>query len=544
MAVIVGRAGPDTYNVLDAPWSVQTGASPSDPTANTEAINAAIVAAQASERSVLIPDRVGVNGSIVAKPTVTIKGGSRVVRKSTLAQCTGSWLFFSGTVAPKTPLLKIGDAAQTEQFDNVLIENIGLWGDDKSGTVGVSIRSNGLLLTPTYRTKGIEFRGVCISTFPFTADIGPPPTATTFATSTAYVANQFVKPITPNGRIYRCTVAGTSAGSSPTWPTTTGDTVVSNTATFMDWGTEETGRLEEQSDDIAWHRCDFWGTSNAILGLTINGANAADAMTSHNCQYFAISAAGNPYLDLINGGYFYFESCYGGGDTSARDWVRVWTPGINVFQSCQAESMRYWLTKPSQASSYELEHTTLRDCYIDSPIYLDQYTRVRGDSNKWGASATLYLNGAQWDATNEYWVDSGRSAYPITLSGVGTYSNERLPKASTNGWQLLGERVRRRTPATATPLYDVVTAGGYQATTWSSSDPAISVGTQRKNTADTRAFQCTALALGTTATGAVAEPTWNTTIGATTVEAGSVNITWTCIASAAKPTTKTGMTLS
>lgn len=59
--------------------------------------------------------------------------------------------------------------------------------------------------------------------------------APAFAISTVYTLGQRVLPITPNGHWYEVTVAGTSAGSSPMWPTD-GSTVVSNTVTFIDRG--------------------------------------------------------------------------------------------------------------------------------------------------------------------------------------------------------------------------------------------------------------------------------------------------------------------
>jgi hypothetical protein len=60
--------------------------------------------------------------------------------------------------------------------------------------------------------------------------------ADTFAITTAYALGDYVIPITPNGRYYKVTAAGTSAGTEPTWPTTFGGTVVSGTVTFTDMG--------------------------------------------------------------------------------------------------------------------------------------------------------------------------------------------------------------------------------------------------------------------------------------------------------------------
>ena len=50
--------------------------------------------------------------------------------------------------------------------------------------------------------------------------------------STAYSLDDLVSPTTPNGYRYKATVAGTSAASEPTWPTTVGQTVVDGTVTW------------------------------------------------------------------------------------------------------------------------------------------------------------------------------------------------------------------------------------------------------------------------------------------------------------------------
>lgn len=58
-------------------------------------------------------------------------------------------------------------------------------------------------------------------------------TAATFAVSTAYTAGQVVKPTSGSAAEFLVTVAGTSAASAPTWPTTIGTTVTSGGVTFM-----------------------------------------------------------------------------------------------------------------------------------------------------------------------------------------------------------------------------------------------------------------------------------------------------------------------
>lgn len=53
-----------------------------------------------------------------------------------------------------------------------------------------------------------------------------------WAASTAYSEGDFVEPTTANGFIYRCTTAGTSGSTEPTWPTTEGDTVSDGTVVW------------------------------------------------------------------------------------------------------------------------------------------------------------------------------------------------------------------------------------------------------------------------------------------------------------------------
>lgn len=61
--------------------------------------------------------------------------------------------------------------------------------------------------------------------------------ATTWATNTAYVVNDIVRPTAGNGHLYVCIVAGTShASTQPTWPTVARQTVTDNTVTWAEIG--------------------------------------------------------------------------------------------------------------------------------------------------------------------------------------------------------------------------------------------------------------------------------------------------------------------
>lgn len=56
--------------------------------------------------------------------------------------------------------------------------------------------------------------------------------ATKWAASTAFAVDNEVRPTTPNNFIYKCTTAGTSGATEPTWGTTLGGTTTDNTAVW------------------------------------------------------------------------------------------------------------------------------------------------------------------------------------------------------------------------------------------------------------------------------------------------------------------------
>jgi hypothetical protein len=64
-------------------------------------------------------------------------------------------------------------------------------------------------------------------------DCGIPTRANVWAATTAYVVEDLVKRLTGSGIFwFKATVAGTSAGTEPTWPTVLGNTVVDGTVTW------------------------------------------------------------------------------------------------------------------------------------------------------------------------------------------------------------------------------------------------------------------------------------------------------------------------
>ncbi|MER7131244.1 hypothetical protein [Streptosporangium saharense] len=69
------------------------------------------------------------------------------------------------------------------------------------------------------------------------------------ANSTAYAVGDVVRPSTGNGYVYQATTAGTSGGSTPTWPTVIGQTVVDGGVTWTNVGR---GVLLIDAADPSW----------------------------------------------------------------------------------------------------------------------------------------------------------------------------------------------------------------------------------------------------------------------------------------------------
>ena len=73
--------------------------------------------------------------------------------------------------------------------------------------------------------------------------------ATTWAATTAFALNTVIRPATGNGFLYRAKAAGTTAGTTPTWPTTLGGEVTDGTVT---WECVGMGITVIDAADPAW----------------------------------------------------------------------------------------------------------------------------------------------------------------------------------------------------------------------------------------------------------------------------------------------------
>jgi hypothetical protein len=83
--------------------------------------------------------------------------------------------------------------------------------------------------------------GISVTEFPIKTTVAPvvehaENAATVRADSTAYVIGDYYLAETTDAYVYKCTVAGTSGASEPTYDTTVGDTFTDGTATFRNVG--------------------------------------------------------------------------------------------------------------------------------------------------------------------------------------------------------------------------------------------------------------------------------------------------------------------
>lgn len=128
--------------------------------------------------------------------------------------------------------------------------------------------------------------------------------ATARANSTAYLVGDIVRPATGNGHLYRCIVAGTSAGAPPTFPAVSGQTVTDGGVTWAEIGR---GVTQIDSADPSW---------------------AASTITARKCVIYKDTgvAATSPLLWLID-----FEADF--SSTNATFSVVIPTLGLLTFST-------------------------------------------------------------------------------------------------------------------------------------------------------------------------------------------------------------------
>lgn len=108
-------------------------------------------------------------------------------------------------------------------------------------------------------------------------------TAAVWTASTTYALGDYVVTASSNnnGRLYKCTTAGTSGASAPTWPTTDGGTVTDNTVVWTEQTTDmKAGTLPEVAAANGYARVSIAASLAAWAGTQGAGTTAASSGTS------------------------------------------------------------------------------------------------------------------------------------------------------------------------------------------------------------------------------------------------------------------------
>lgn len=146
--------------------------------------------------------------------------------------------------------------------------------------------------------------------------------------STAVSLNDTILPATPNGRIYRCTTAGTTGASEPTWPTTNGGTVSDGSAVW----TEQTDQLDAGVFTEAANAGNYsrptlnpsttgWAATNGA-GTTTNPSSGTGGASSNNSAITYGAPSAN--WGVVFGVYEMDSATYGAGNPLT--WAALTTP--------------------------------------------------------------------------------------------------------------------------------------------------------------------------------------------------------------------------
>lgn len=102
--------------------------------------------------------------------------------------------------------------------------------------------------------------------------------------STAFAFGDVVLPATKNGHRYKCTTAGTTAATEPTWPTRDGSTVTDGTVTW-----QEAGPDFDNVFDVRSAAGQAWMVKTAKASVLFNGSGQQTSQIAEHCKQMAES---------------------------------------------------------------------------------------------------------------------------------------------------------------------------------------------------------------------------------------------------------------
>lgn len=325
------------------------------------------------------------------------------------------------------------------------------------------------------------------------------------ANTTAYVIGDVRKDASGTDRTYRCTVAGTSAGSAP-----------AGIATASVGGTVTDGT-------VTWTRIENPITS--LGGVVINGANAADAAMFTNCGFSGCSAENEAYV-YIRGGFCTFDDCYAGGDgTNTRVFIRTFSDAPLTFRLIQSEKMYATLQVPYDGDSGYTRSIRLENCTFDDEVHILKPRRVIAKGNYYNTVSAVSPTGSRlvlgagirYLGEDDYFYDDRA----VTIGASSFFVNVRGENASTvSGIYQANELIwRLGTFASGQPLQYAVTQQGRESATTRANTTAYALNDYIQNAAGDYCFKVTTA--GTTAgaePGGISSPT----IGVATTDGSAV----------------------
>lgn len=248
--------------------------------------------------------------------------------------------------------------------------------------------------------------------------------AGTWAASTAYSLTDKVRPLTspPSGKLFRCTTAGTSGGSEPTWNTTLGGTT--NDGSVV-WTCESDQRLlwDGTNDELSLDGYISFTTDGAIRRNKTSGSDTTAG--------FWLGTDGSGSFDFNVGDsldYIKFDGSSGvvsvAGDLFFNNALSSFTPTWTGFSSAPSGNISYFSLGNLKVMYYNGSTdltgtgnaTTMKITNIPSAIRPKLYSR-RGECQ-------AYNNGQLVTATFDVNTSGTMEFYCPYVSGTACYQNK------------------------------------------------------------------------------------------------------------------------